>query len=221
MTDAVIFDLDGVIVDSEPVWEQVRRRYVAEHGGQWQPDSQRRLMGMSTGEWAQYLSAELGVARTPDQVARDVIDEMSRRYAERMPLISGADQVVRELAGGWRLGLASSSPQRLIEAALAAAGLTDVFEVTLSTEQTPRGKPAPDVYLTVARRLGVDPERCVAIEDSSNGVRSAAAAGMRVVAVPHAGYPLDPDAQARAALILSSVTDVSRETIARLDEPAA
>lgn len=218
MADAVIFDLDGVIVDSEPVWEEVRRRYVATHGGTWQPDSQRRLMGMSTGEWSHYLSAELGVSRTPEEVAADVIDEMSRRYAARTPLIPGAVQAVRELAGGWRLGLASSSPTRLIEAALAAAGLTDVFEVTLSTEQTPRGKPAPDVYLAVAKRLGVDPARCVAVEDSSNGVRSAAAAGMRVVAIPHAGYPLDPDAQALAAVTLSSVTDLSRETIARLDD---
>lgn len=218
MTDAVIFDLDGVIVDSEPVWEEVRRRYVAEQGGQWQPDSQRRLMGMSTGEWAHYLSAELGVARTPEQVARDVIDEMARRYAERMPLIPGADRVVRELAGGWRLGLASSSPQRLIEAALAATGLTDAFEVTLSTEQTPKGKPAPDVYLTVARRLGVDPARCVAIEDSSNGVRSAAAAGMRVVAIPHTDYPLDPDAQAQVTRTLPSVTDLSREVVTELHQ---
>lgn len=220
MTDAVIFDLDGVIVDSEPVWEEVRRRYVAEHGGRWQPDSQRRLMGMSTGEWAHYLSAELGVARSPEQVASDVVDEMTRRYAARIPLIPGADRVVRELAGGWRLGLASSSPRRLIEAALAATGLTDAFEVALSTEQTPRGKPAPDVYLTVARRLGVDPTRCAAIEDSSNGVRSAAAAGMRVVAVPHADYPLDPDAAAQAALLLPSVTGLSRETIDQLDTVA-
>lgn len=220
MADAVIFDLDGVIVDSEPVWEEVRRRYVATHGGTWQPDSQRRLMGMSTGEWAHYLSTELGVSRTPEQVARDVIDEMGRRYGERIPLIPGAVEAVRELAVGWRLGLASSSPARLIEVALAAAGLTDVFEVTLSTERTPRGKPAPDVYLAVAKQLNVDPARCVAIEDSSNGVRSAAAAGMRVVAIPHAGYPLDPDAQALVSVTLSSVADLSRQTIARLDDTA-
>nr|MDT0660150.1 HAD family phosphatase [Micromonospora sp. DSM 115978] len=216
MTDAVIFDLDGVIVDSEPVWEEVRRRYVDEHGGTWQPDSQRRLMGMSTREWARYLSAELGVDRSPEQVATDVIEEMARRYAERVPLIPGADEVVRRIAGHWTLGLASSSPTRLIDAALAASDLAEVFAVTLSTERVEHGKPAPDVYVAVARRLAADPVRCVAVEDSSNGVRSAAAAGMRVVAVPHAAYPLDPDAAESATVILPSVIELTEQTIRSL-----
>lgn len=214
MTDAVIFDLDGVIVDSEPVWEQVRRAYVAAHGGQWQPDTQHRLMGMSTGEWSRYLSGELGVDRTPEQVAEEVIEEMTRRYAEHVPLIDDADRVVRRLAARWPLGLASSSPTRLIAAALAATDLTDAFRTTLSTEQTAHGKPAPDVYLAVAQQLGVDPTRCVAIEDSSNGVRSAAAAGMRVIAVPHSAYPLDPDAQQRATLVLPAIAELTKQTIA-------
>ncbi len=157
MTDAVIFDLDGVIVDSEPVWERVRRRYVDTHGGRWQPDSQRRLMGMSTGEWSRYLSVELGVARTPEQVAAEVVEEMAEEYRVHVPLITGADRAVRRLAERWPLGLASSSPTRLIEAALAATGLTDAFRVTLSTELVQRGKPAPDVYLVVADRLGSPP----------------------------------------------------------------
>ncbi|MEW2384456.1 HAD family phosphatase [Micromonospora sp. NPDC047707] len=216
MADAVIFDLDGVIVDSEPVWEEVRRAYVAAHGGTWQADTQRRLMGMSTGEWSHYLSGELGVDRTPEQVATEVVEEMTRRYAERVPLIDGADQVVRRVAGRWPLGLASSSPTRLIAAALAATGLTDVFGATLSTEETALGKPAPDVYLAVAERLGVDPARCVAVEDSSNGVRSAAAAGMAVVAVPHGAYPLDPDAERLAALVLESIGELTPEVVARL-----
>ncbi|QGN45766.1 HAD family hydrolase [Micromonospora sp. WMMD558] len=216
MADAVIFDLDGVIVDSEPVWEEVRRAYVAAHGGTWQADTQRRLMGMSTGEWSRHLSGELGVDRTPEQVAAEVVEEMTRRYAERVPLIDGADQVVRRVAGRWPLGLASSSPTRLIAAALAATGLTDVFGATLSTEETARGKPAPDVYLAVAERLGVDPARCVAVEDSSNGVRSAAAAGMAVVAVPHGAYPLDPDAERLAALALGSIGELTPEVVARL-----
>ncbi|RGC68340.1 Phosphorylated carbohydrates phosphatase [Micromonospora sp. MW-13] len=217
MADAVVFDLDGVIVDSEPVWEEVRRAYVAAHGGGWQPDTQRRLMGMSTGEWARYLSGELGVDRTAEQVATEVVDEMTRRYAQRVPVIDGADRVVRLLAARWPLGLASSSPTRLIAAALAATDLTDAFGATLSTEETAHGKPAPDVYLAVARRLGVDPARCVAVEDSSNGVRSAAAAGMRVVAVPHGAYPLDPDAERLAAVVLPAVGDLSPEVVAALD----
>ncbi|GAA4569404.1 HAD family phosphatase [Micromonospora coerulea] len=216
MADAVIFDLDGVIVDSEPVWEEVRRAYVAAHGGTWQPDTQRRLMGMSTGEWAGYLSGELGVDRSAEQVATEVVAEMTRRYAERVPLIDDADAVVRRMAARWPLGLASSSPTRLIAAALAATGLADAFGATLSTEETARGKPAPDVWLAVAARLGVDPARCVAIEDSSNGVRSAAAAGMRVVAIPHGSYPLDEDARALAALLLPSVDALTPEVVDRL-----
>ncbi|MCZ7440178.1 HAD family phosphatase [Micromonospora sp. WMMC241] len=216
MVDAVLFDLDGVIVDSEPVWEEVRRAYVAAHGGTWQPDTQRRLMGMSTGEWAGYLSGELGVDRSAEQVATEVVAEMARRYAERVPLIDGADAVVRGVAARWPLGLASSSPTRLIAAALDATGLADAFGATLSTEETARGKPAPDVWLAVAARLGVDPARCVAVEDSSNGVRSAAAAGCRVVAVPHGSYPLDPDAEALAAVLLPSIDALTPELLAGL-----
>ncbi|MEV0425334.1 HAD family phosphatase [Micromonospora sp. NPDC050495] len=216
MVDAVLFDLDGVLVDSEPVWEEVRRAYVAAHGGTWQPDTQRRLMGMSTAEWAAYLSGELGVDRSAEQVAAEVVAEMTRRYAQRVPLIDDADVVVRRMAARWPLGLASSSPTRLIAAALDAMGLTDAFGATLSTEETARGKPAPDVWLAVAARLGVDPARCVAIEDSSNGVRSAAAAGMRVVAVPHGSYPLDPDAAALAAVLLPAIGALTPELVAGL-----
>jgi HAD superfamily hydrolase (TIGR01509 family) len=214
MIDAVVFDLDGVLVDSEPVWEEVRRGYVARHGGTWQPDSQRRLMGMSTGEWARYLSEELGVGQPPDRVAADVVDEMARRYETRLPLVDGATEVVRRVAERWPLGLASSSPPRLIEAALAAAGLSDAFRITLSTEQVPRGKPAPDVYLAVAEHLGS--RAGAAIEDSSNGVRSAAAAGLRVVAIPSHRYPLDEDAAGRAALVLDSLADLTNERLAKL-----
>jgi beta-phosphoglucomutase-like phosphatase (HAD superfamily) len=216
MVDAVLFDLDGVIVDSEPVWEEVRRAYVAAHGGTWQSDTQRRLMGMSTGEWAAYLSGDLGVDRSPEQVATEVVAEMTRRYAERVPLIDDAGEVVRRMAARWPLGLASSSPTRLIAAALAATGLADAFGATMSTEETARGKPAPDVWLAVAARLGVDPTRCVAVEDSSNGVRSAAAAGMRVVAIPHGSYPLDQDAEALAAVLLPSVDALTPEVVDRL-----
>jgi HAD superfamily hydrolase (TIGR01509 family) len=205
---AVVFDLDGVIVDSEPVWEEVRRAFVAEHGGQWQPDSQRRLMGMSTQEWARYLSAELGVGLPPEEVARGVIEQMAQRYHRELPLLPGAVDAVRRVAARWPLGLASSSPRSLIDRVVDEAGLAGAFAVALSTEEVERGKPAPDVYLTVAERLGVEPGSCLAVEDSSNGLRSAAAAGMTVVAVPHPKYPPDPDALALADRVRHSLDDL-------------
>ncbi len=214
-SQAVIFDLDGVLLDSEPVWEQVRRDYVARHGGHWQPDSQQRLMGMSTAEWAAYLSGDLSVDRPPATVAAEVIEEMGGRYADHVPLVPGATAAVRRLASHWPLGLASSSPLRLIELVLDHAGITDAFRAIVSTEQVPRGKPAPDVYLEAAMRLGVAPSGCVAVEDSSNGVRSAAAAGMRVIAIPATPYPLAGDAKAAASLILPALDELTAAAVER------
>ncbi|GAA1806995.1 HAD family phosphatase [Planosporangium flavigriseum] len=213
MTDAVVFDLDGVLIDSEPVWEQVRRAYVAETGGRWLPDSQQRLMGMSTAEWARYLSVDLGVGRAPEVVATEVIDRMARRYEQELPLLPGAVEAVRRLADRWPLGLASSSPARLIASVLEETGLAHRFAVTMSTEEVPRGKPAPDVYLAVAGKLGVAPGTCVAIEDSSNGLRAAHAAGMRVVAVPHAAYPPQPDAIALADRVVNGLDELTVEAL--------
>ncbi|MER7365184.1 HAD family hydrolase [Nonomuraea wenchangensis] len=207
-----MFDLDGVLVDSEPVWEEVRRAFVAEHGGTWQPDTQSRLMGMSTGEWAAYLH-ELGVRLTPDEIARGVVDRMAARYRDEVPLMPGAVEAVRRLAAERTLGLASSSPRRLIDVVLDAAGLTDCFAATVSTEEVERGKPAPDGYLEAARRMGVDPRGCVAVEDSSNGLRSAYAAGMRVIAVPHPRYPPAPDALALAWRVLPDLAALTPDLI--------
>jgi HAD superfamily hydrolase (TIGR01509 family) len=217
MIEAVVFDLDGVLVDSEPVWEEVRRGLVAERGGHWAADAQRRLMGMSTQEWARYLGEDLGVGLPPDQVAALVIDRMAARYRERIPFLPGAVDAVRRLAGTWPLGLASSAPAVLIETVLDAAGLSSYFQVTMSTEQVPHGKPAPDIYLAVTARLGVSPSRGAAVEDSSNGLRSAAAAGLHVVAIPHPRYPPDPDALALASLVLPTLADLTTEAVATLD----
>jgi HAD superfamily hydrolase (TIGR01509 family) len=216
MIEAVVFDLDGVLIDSEPVWEEVRRGLVAERGGHWAPDAQRRLMGMSTQEWAWYLSDDLGVGLPPEEVAALVVDRMAARYRERIPFLPGAVEAVRRLAARWPLGLASSSPPVLIETVLEAAGLRSYFQVTMSTEQVPHGKPAPDIYLAVAARLGVSPADCAAIEDSSNGLRSAAAAGLRVIAVPHPRYPPDPDALAATRLVLPTLADLTPDATAAL-----
>ncbi len=216
MIDAVVFDLDGVLIDSEPVWEQVRRALVAEHGGHWAPDAQRRLMGMSTPEWARYLSEDLGVGLPPDEVAALVIDRMAATYRRHIPLLPGAVEAVHRLAARWPLGVASSAAAVLIETVLQSAGLRSCFQVTMSTEQVPHGKPAPDIYLAVTERLGVTPAACAAIEDSSNGLRSAAAAGLHVIAIPHPRYPPDPDALAAASLVLPTLADLTPEAVAAL-----
>jgi beta-phosphoglucomutase-like phosphatase (HAD superfamily) len=213
---AVVFDLDGVIIDSEEVWEEVRRGYVAEYGRQFLPDTQDRMMGMSTGEWSRHLAEEVGVPRTPAEVAADVLGRMAGRYRDDLPLIDGSVAAVRRLGERFTLALASSSARILIDQVLATAGLTDAFTVTLSTEEVPRGKPAPDVYLAAAGKLGLTPAECAAVEDSSNGLRSAGAAGMAVIAVPHGVYPPAPDALALAALTVTSIDALTADAVAAL-----
>jgi HAD superfamily hydrolase (TIGR01509 family) len=213
MIKAVVFDLDGVLVDSEPVWEQVRRGLVTERGGHWSPDAQRAIMGMSTPEWAAYLSKDLGVGLPPDQVATQVVDRMAARYAEHVPLMDGTVDAVHRIAARWPLGVASSSPPRLIETVLRSAGLRSCFSAVMSTEQVARGKPAPDIYLAVAAALGFPPAGCAAVEDSANGLRSAAAAGLHVIAVPQPRYPPDPDALALASLVLPNLSGLTVDAV--------
>jgi HAD superfamily hydrolase (TIGR01509 family) len=218
VVDAVIFDLDGVLVDSEPSWSEVRRRFVLAEGGRWPEGAAESMQGMATLEWSAYLHDELGVRLPPEEIAEHVIDAMADGYAEAPPLLPGAVAAVRRMGERWPLGLASSSPARLIARVLAAAGIDGEFAVTLSTEEVGPGKPAPDVYLTVAERMGVAPERCVAIEDSTNGLRAARAAGMRVIAVPTASYPPDPAVLAHADAVLRSLDELT-PTVVDGDEP--
>ncbi|MGX6607618.1 HAD family hydrolase [Micromonosporaceae bacterium Da 78-11] len=214
--EAVVFDLDGVIIDTEEVWEDVRRGYVAEFGRSFRPDSQDRMMGMSTPEWSRHLAEDVGVPRSPEQVAADVLGRMAERYRSSLPLIPGSVDTVRRLAARFTLGLASSSARILIDQVLTTAGLTDAFAVTLSTEEVPRGKPAPDVYLAAVDKLGLTPAVCAAVEDSSNGLRSAAAAGLAVVAVPHGVYPPAADALALATLVVTSLDELTVEAVENL-----
>jgi HAD superfamily hydrolase (TIGR01509 family) len=219
---AVVFDLDDVLIDSEGVWERVRREYIHSAGGTWRADSQLAMMGMSTQEWSSYLSRELGVGRPPEEVAAEVVSRVAAAYGDRPPLLPGAVTAVKALAEIYPLGLASSSPRQLIGIVLRAAGLADAFSVLVSTEEVSRGKPAPDVYLEAARRLRLERRRCAAVEDSSNGLRAAAAAGLRVIAIPNRRYPPDPDALALADLTLPDLTALSPEVVRGLGaEPGA
>jgi HAD superfamily hydrolase (TIGR01509 family) len=215
LTAAVVFDLDGVLLDSEQVWNAAKEQLVRERGGRWHDRAQRDMMGMSSPEWSQYMHEQLGLAEPPEEINREVIGRLEVIYRERLPLIEGARQAVDRLAVRWPLALASSSNRPIIDLALELAGLEDRFRVTVSSEEVARGKPAPDVYLEAARRLSVPPERCVAIEDSHNGIRAARAAGMKVVAIPNKVFPPDTDALEQASVVLDTLDELTAEAVSR------
>lgn len=215
---AVVFDMDGTLTDTEHVWDVVRRGLAEADGLPWPPEASRAMMGMSTQEWSAYLSEVVGLEGTPEDAARRTIDAMVEHYHRGLELLPGATAAVRRMAEHWPLGLASSSPRVLIDAAVDAMGLTGVFGATLSTEEIDAGKPAPDVYLEVCRRLGVDPERTVAVEDAENGILSAHAAGLAVVAIPPHFNPPPASTLALAAVVVESLDDLTTELVERLLE---
>jgi HAD superfamily hydrolase (TIGR01509 family) len=205
---AVIFDLDGVLIDSEHLWDEARRELVRERGGTWRPDATRAMMGMSSLEWSRYIHDELHVDMAPQEISTAVVERLERLYRERLPLYPGAAETVAAVAERHRLGLASSANRQIIDLVLELAQLRPFFEATVSSEEVQRGKPAPDVYLEAARRLRVAPELCAAVEDSGNGIRSAAAAGMTVIAIPNRDFPPDDEALALASSVLSSLDEL-------------
>jgi HAD superfamily hydrolase (TIGR01509 family) len=220
LIDAIVFDLDGVIVDSEELWDEVRESLAREGGGNWSEQAQADMMGMSSTEWSRYMHDVIGLPEEPEEISREVVERMLDRYAERLPLIDGAVAAVEKLAGNWPLAVASSSNRRLIDRVLEVSALAPFFEVTVSSEEVARGKPAPDVYLEAARRLGVEPARCVAIEDSASGIRSAHAAGMHVVAIPNRAFPPGADVLAQADIVLDSIEALGPETIREVERPS-
>jgi HAD superfamily hydrolase (TIGR01509 family) len=211
--DAVIFDLDGVLLDSEQHWNEAKQQLVRTAGGRWLEDAPTAMMGMSSPEWSAYMRDELGVPRDVAAINSEVVGLMEQGYARELPLLPGAREAVAALAQHWPLGLASSSNREIIDLVLELAGLDGAFAVTLSSEEVARGKPAPDVYLEAGRRLGIAPDRCVAIEDSANGLRAADAAGMAVVAVPNPHYPPGAEALGLAAAIVSTPRELTPELI--------
>ena len=217
MIEAVVFDLDGVLIDSEQVWDEARRQFVMERGGRWHDRAQQEMMGMSSVEWSQYVHDELGVDLAPRRISEEVVQRLEDLYRKRLPLVPGAHEVVERLAARWPLALASSSNRELIDLVLELGGLASYFRATVSSEEVDRGKPAPDVYLEAARRLSVPPRRCVAIEDSQNGILSAAAAGMRVIAIPNRSFPPGEEALSKAALSLRELEGLTAEAVERVD----
>jgi HAD superfamily hydrolase (TIGR01509 family) len=211
--EAVVFDLDGVLIDSEHVWDEARQELADERGGRWTETASRDMMGMSSPEWSRYMHDVIGVPETPEEISAEVVGRLGQIYRRELPLFDGAVEAVERLAARWPLGLASSSNRELIDLVLELSGLERFFRATVSSEEVPRGKPAPDVYLEAVRRLGVSPDRCAAIEDSENGILSAKAAGMRVLAIPNPLYPPDDEALAAADEVLGWLGDLTPELI--------
>jgi HAD superfamily hydrolase (TIGR01509 family) len=211
--EAVVFDLDGVLIQTEEIWDDVRGAYIVELGGRYDAEAQRAMMGMSSTEWSRYLAEDLGVPRTPDQVNADVVERMAASYREHLPLIPGAVEAVERLAARWPLAVASSSNRPLIDLVLELSGLGRCFRATVSSEEVPRGKPEPDVYLEACRRLGAEPTRAAAVEDSHAGIASAKAAGMLVAAIPNPSFPPGDEALAQADLVLGSLEELTPDAL--------
>jgi len=211
-----MFDQDGVLIDSEGAWDAARQAVASENGGRWKPEATRAMMGMSAPEWSRYMHDSLGVGLAPHEISQRVVARLLADYQRSLPLIPGAVEAVRRVAARWPVGLASSANREVIDAVLAASGLAGVFGATVSGEEVAHGKPAPDIYLEAARRLGVEAARCAAVEDSTNGLRSGAAAGMKVVALPNREFPPAEDALALASVVLDSLDELSSELLERL-----
>jgi HAD superfamily hydrolase (TIGR01509 family) len=204
----VIFDLDGVLVDSEIWWDEVRQAFAAAHGRSWGEADRAAVMGANSAAWARIMRERLDLGLPDAEIERAVVDGVVDRYGrEGAPPIDGAIETVRRIADSRPVAVASSAHRAVIDAALAATGLVDVFQVVVSSDEVASGKPAPDVYLETARRLGVDPGECIVIEDSYNGVVAAQAAGMTVVLVPNASVPPAPGTTEIADLVLASIAE--------------
>ena len=209
---AVVFDLDGTLTDSEGEWDVIRRRLAAEDGVPWPEASTTAMMGMSTPEWSAHLVEVVGLRGTPADAARRTIDAMAAAYTEgRVPVLPGAPDAVRRMAAIAPLAVASSSPKVLIDRGLDLLGVADLVPVRVSTEEVARGKPHPDGYLEACRLLGADPADCVAIEDAPNGIRSAHAAGLKVVAIPPHFHPPSAEVLALADLVLPDLAGLTAE----------
>ena len=217
MIQAIVFDMDGVLIESEETWSRVRAGVVARHGGHWTEADQRNVMGDNSRQWSSYITRTWRLTVSPEQIFREVLDDMMASYNSGLRVLPGAVSAVTRMGERYPLAVASSSPRELIETALRLTGLRDAFQVLSSSDDVEHGKPSPDVYLLAARRLNVSASTCAAIEDSSNGIRSAVAAGMATIAVPHAAYPPAHEALALARRVLAHLDELSLSLVESLD----
>ena len=216
MIAAVVFDLDGVLIDSEQTWSRVRGEVVARHGGQWTEADQRNVMGDNSRQWSAYIKRTWNVPLSEEEIFREVLAAMIAAYERELTVLPGARDAVAELSAHYPLAVASSSPRELIGVALRVAGFDSAFRATVSSDEVSHGKPAPDVYLLAAQRLGTPARECAAIEDSTNGIRAAVAAGMATIAIPNRAFPPPDDVLAQAHVVLPSLRELTPELVESL-----
>ncbi len=186
MIVAVIFDMDGLLVDSEPAWYRARVDLAGEHGTIWTETDQIAMAGVHTDVWVDALYDKLEGKLSRQQVLDGIVGRMVGYYeAGEVPILPGADEALGACADRFRVALASGSTTALIEACLAGAGWRDHFEALISSDEVEHGKPAPDVYLQLIARMGLDPATTAVIEDSGAGIKAGKAAGAKVIAVPN------------------------------------
>lgn len=209
MIKAVIFDLDGLLLDSESAWDGGRRALVAEYGLEWPDGATEAMLGMSAPEWSRYVHEQLHVPLDPATISDRVVAHVLELYERELPLLPGADEAVHRLAERWPLGLASSSNKEVIDRVMATSGWGRIFRTWVSSEEVERGKPAPDVFLEAARRLELDPHQGAGVEDSHNGILAARAAGLRTIAIPNHEFPPGEDALAKAHVVLGGLDELT------------
>jgi HAD superfamily hydrolase (TIGR01509 family) len=214
--EAVVFDVDGVLLQSEEIWDAARRDLAADAGISWPANATAAMMGMSSPEWSRYMHEAIGLPLDPSEINGAVLVRVVEHYRRELPWISGARDALARIAARWPVGLATSSNREVVDLFVARGGVGDLVAVTVSSEEVDAGKPAPDVYLEATRRLGVEPRRAAAVEDSTNGLLSAAAAGLRVVAVPNPAHPPSAEALHAARFVLDSIDELAPDVIADL-----
>jgi HAD superfamily hydrolase (TIGR01509 family) len=206
---AVVFDLDGIILDSEQTWNEARTQLARQYGRTWTHRDQVDMMGSSPRTWPAQMAQKLSLPLAPEDIRQSVVGTLLESYKRSLPIVPRAPEVARALATNWPLGLASSSDRAVIDYVLELADLSNLFTVTVSSEEVDNGKPSPDIYLETCRRMGVDPKNCVAIEDSWSGLVSAASAGLAVIAIPNKTYQPSREFVQLADVTLQDISDLT------------
>jgi HAD superfamily hydrolase (TIGR01509 family) len=204
---AVLFDMDGLLLDSEPLWAESEAELLERHGDRLTAEDRMATHGRAMADSARVYAARLP-GTTADALQAELLELMRQRYLAGAPLHRGAAELVRSLVGRVRLGVATSTTTPLVEVALQGVGLLDAFEIVSSGADLGRGKPDPAVFLEGCRLLGTDPAHAVAFEDSPVGVQAAHAAGMFVVGVPDRDGVAERLLASGADLLLGSLADV-------------